>query len=337
MAKELKGVVATHVSLVKNGANGKKFFLTKSEDNKQNFEMEARFLFNKDDEQKLVYGVVYEPDTVDLQKDFMTAKTIEKMAHDFLKEFRNIDKNHDYVSSVGTPVESYITMSDMEYGGEVIKKGSWVLVTEATDDAWESIKKGDLQAYSIGGYANEVVEHTEKSVLQKIFSLIKSSGNQIEVEKTFKQEMTDAINNDIFFVMSIFRDAIFNDWWNMDLNNQEMKEKLLTSIQELYEHVKNMTFEIINKETASEDAMNEELKAKFAELEKSISDNKEELKATKEELELAKSTVKDLSENLAETIDIIEKSNEIMNKIEKQTLSKSTGNPVSFFIPTKSE
>ena len=68
MARELKEVVATHVSIVKKGANGKKFLITKSaEKGKENLEIVVnKFLVEKDNPEKTVYGVVYAPNEVDL-------------------------------------------------------------------------------------------------------------------------------------------------------------------------------------------------------------------------------------------------------------------------------
>ena len=133
MARELKEVVATHVSIVKNAANGTKFLLTKSADGKQMVEINVnKFLVKKDSPEKIVYGIVYEPDTVDLQGDFMSAKTIEKMAHNFMENYQNIDKNHDYESQVGKVLESSILMEDTEYNGTVVKKGTWVMATRVS-------------------------------------------------------------------------------------------------------------------------------------------------------------------------------------------------------------
>ena len=38
---------------------------------------------SESDEQKLVYGIVYEPDVPDAHGDYMTAEEIEKAAHGF--------------------------------------------------------------------------------------------------------------------------------------------------------------------------------------------------------------------------------------------------------------
>jgi hypothetical protein len=167
MPRELVNANITHVSYVDKGANQKQFFFTKS-DKQPDFKKEVKLFINKEDEeQQLVYGVVYEPgnaddpETWDSHEDFMTAEEIEKAAHGFLKDARNIDKQHDFEAGVGEVVESYIAPADFTIGEHEIKKGSWVLVTKASDEVWEEIKKGEITGYSMAGTA-EVIEKQEK-------------------------------------------------------------------------------------------------------------------------------------------------------------------------------
>lgn len=86
------------------------------------FHKEVKILAKEADVQKLVYGIVYEPDTVDAHKDFMTSAEIEKAAHGFLKDAREIDKQHDFQGGVGEVVESYVAPADFEMNGETIIK-----------------------------------------------------------------------------------------------------------------------------------------------------------------------------------------------------------------------
>ena len=160
MPRELKNVQVTHVSFVDKAANKKKFFLTKSADT-PNFETEVKPVFKADDPKQLVYGVVYEPDVEDAHKDFMTATEIEKAAHGFMENYQNIDKQHDFETEAGKVVESYIAPADIEIGETTITKGTWVLVTKATDDMWESIQKGEFTGYSLAGTAE--VEGVQKA------------------------------------------------------------------------------------------------------------------------------------------------------------------------------
>lgn len=160
MSRELKNVQVTHVSFVDKAANKKKFFLTKSADT-PNFETTVKPIFKSDDPQQLVYGVVYEPLVKDTHDDFMTAEAIEKAAHGFMENYQNIDKQHDFETETGKVVESYVAPVDMEIGETTITKGTWVLVTKATNEMWESIQKGEFTGYSLAGTAE--VEEVEKA------------------------------------------------------------------------------------------------------------------------------------------------------------------------------
>jgi hypothetical protein len=118
--------------------------------------VEKRVQFVKaDDEKRLVYGIVLEPDTVDHQKDVAPADEIEKACHAFMIRKQQLDLNHQRYVDWGeaTIVESYIAPQDLEYeGGGTVKKGSWVMVTKVfSDELWGAVKGGALTGYSIRG------------------------------------------------------------------------------------------------------------------------------------------------------------------------------------------
>ncbi|EJV42168.1 hypothetical protein IEK_05834 [Bacillus toyonensis] len=193
--RKLKNLQVSHVSFVENGANQRKFFLTKSEE-QPNFEKPVKVIKSDDEAERLVYGIVYEPDTIDSHGDFADEKTIEKAAHEFMLKYRQIDKNHDFVAGVGEVVESYIAPADMELNGEPVKKGTWILTTKADEETWEAVKKGEFQGYSLAGVAEtEVIEEevtkTEEKQKESLFQLLKgffSVQKQVEVsieEETF--------------------------------------------------------------------------------------------------------------------------------------------------------
>lgn len=175
--RKLKNLQVSHVSFVENGANQRKFFLTKSEE-QPNFEKPVKVIKSDDEAERLVYGIVYEPDTIDAHGDFADAKTIEKAAHEFMLKYRQIDKNHDFVAGVGEVVESYIAPADMELNGEPVKKGTWILTTKADEDTWEAVKRGEFQGYSLAGVAEtEVIEEevtkTEEKQMKSFFQVMK--------------------------------------------------------------------------------------------------------------------------------------------------------------------
>ncbi|MGM0215061.1 XkdF-like putative serine protease domain-containing protein [Enterococcus sp. AZ109] len=157
--RKLENVKVTHVSYVDKAANKKSFFLTKSEE-EPTFQTIVKLVTKADDPQKLVYGVVYEPDAEDAHGDYMDAETIEKAAHNFMEDYQQIDKQHDFTTNAGKVVESYVAPVDMEIGETPITKGTWVLVTKATDEMWEGIQKGEFTGYSLAGTAQ--VEEVKK-------------------------------------------------------------------------------------------------------------------------------------------------------------------------------
>lgn len=165
--RQLKQLKVTHVSYVDKAANQTEFFLTKSAD-KPNFTKEVQLVTKADDPQKLVYGVVYAPDVKDSHGDFADAETIEKAAHEFMTNYQQIDKQHDFTTNAGQIVESYIAPVDMTFDETTIAKGTWVLVTKATDEIWENIQKGELTGYSLAGTADvEEVEKATKDIFDK--------------------------------------------------------------------------------------------------------------------------------------------------------------------------
>ena len=148
----ITNLIPSHVSIVDKAANKRSFLLMKDAE-QPNVETDVRLL-KRDEEQQIVYGVVYEPDVVDAHGDFMDAGEIEKAAHVFLKEFRNVDKQHDFTSKVGEVIESYIAPADFELGGQTVTKGTWMMAVKVVDDVWQSIQKGEYTGFSLAGYGN---------------------------------------------------------------------------------------------------------------------------------------------------------------------------------------
>jgi len=107
-----------------------------------------------DKKKGIVYGVVLEPDVVDLQGDSETAEEIERAAHKFLIESRKIDINHWFISKDCYVVESYIAPIDFNWENQKVRKGSWILGTLIKSKALrDKIESGELTGYSIKGSA----------------------------------------------------------------------------------------------------------------------------------------------------------------------------------------
>ena len=118
--------------------------------------------FKKSDGKKqIVFGEVYVPARRDTDGNFMTAETIEKMAHDFLVNNRSaqISKGHDGNTDKGCVVESFIARE----GDPDFAAGSWVVGVHVPDaKIWKSIEDGELTGFSIEG-RGELIEEETKS------------------------------------------------------------------------------------------------------------------------------------------------------------------------------
>lgn len=105
-------------------------------------------------DERIVCGVVYEPDTVDAQGDSASAEEIRKAAYYFMEKTRQFKVMHKGKSVKIEILENYIAPQNIEISGREIKKGSWILVTRINDDKiWKAIKAGKLTGYSMAGYA----------------------------------------------------------------------------------------------------------------------------------------------------------------------------------------
>ena len=117
--------------------------------------------FKKSDKAKqIVYGEVYVPDRRDTDGNYMTAETIEKMAHDFMMHSRNtqINKSHSGAKDKGCVVESFIARD----GDPEFIAGSWVVGVHVPDaEVWKSIEAGELTGFSIEGTGELIEEDTE--------------------------------------------------------------------------------------------------------------------------------------------------------------------------------
>lgn len=252
MPRKLKNVDVSFVSIVDKAANKKRFFLTKSEQ-EPTFEKEVKIIKGEDEDQKLVYGIVYSPgsaedsSTHDAHGDFMTAEDIEKSAHNFIAKYRNIDAQHDFNAGAGEVVESYVAPVDMDINGEVITKGTWVLVTKATDEIWKDIQDGKMTGYSLAGVAEtEVIEEevakTEEKQIKSFFQLMKGffSGEKVE-----KGEVRDKFNQnkhrrDVNASFSALEDTFYQSLWNAPTADAIDLDRIEAAAQEFIEIINEL-------------------------------------------------------------------------------------------------
>lgn len=111
-------------------------------------------------EQRMVWAEIYAPNRPDSDGEFMSAETIRKMAHDFLRKglTKSIDVQHNNqtVSNVEI-VESWIAMK----GDPHFIEGAWVGGCHIPDDdTWEKVQKGELNGFSL----EAMVNHEDREV-----------------------------------------------------------------------------------------------------------------------------------------------------------------------------
>ena len=102
---------------------------------------------------RIVFGVVMEPNTVDLQGDIITEEEIEKAAHKYMVESRITGFRHESELDACI-VELYIHKQDENINGELVTKGSCSISMKINDDTvWQGVLEGKYNSFSIGGFA----------------------------------------------------------------------------------------------------------------------------------------------------------------------------------------
>lgn len=111
--------------------------------------MERVPVFKKQSMKQIVYGEVYAPNRPDSDNEFMTAETIEKMAHDFLRNKRtgqiDIEHSNNLVEGASV-VESFIARE----GDPDFIPGSWVVGVHIPDkETWALVESGEINGFSL--------------------------------------------------------------------------------------------------------------------------------------------------------------------------------------------
>lgn len=129
-------------------------------------------------EKKIVYGVVLDPYSVDLQNEWVPPATIEDSAHEFLVRSRVIGHSHTAKADaalVESWVEIYPSQKDRDaalenlphrvfrraFGDDLIHSGSWVAGVRLSDELWDQYQRGELGAFSVGGFSFKTKVTTE--------------------------------------------------------------------------------------------------------------------------------------------------------------------------------
>lgn len=154
MAKKVHEIISakiTAISLVRKGANRRKFQILKSDGA---FAVPVTFTKSAAAKQ-IAYGEVYVPNSPDTQGDYASAEMVRKMAHDFVAAGRvgNIDVEHDELPSGCSVVESFVARK----GDPDFTEGAWVVGVHIPDaDLWAQVVSGAITGLSMFGDGERV-------------------------------------------------------------------------------------------------------------------------------------------------------------------------------------
>lgn len=120
-------------------------------------------MLKADDEKQIVYGIVFEPDFIDADEEYINKDDIEDAAHSYMIKLRRTSTRcHQKLShqididDKTDIVESYVAPVDFEWNGETVKEGTWIIAMKIHDkDLWKECKD-TITGFSAGGFAREV-------------------------------------------------------------------------------------------------------------------------------------------------------------------------------------
>jgi hypothetical protein len=110
-------------------------------------------LLKSSEEERIVYGIVLEPDEIDAQKDIISKEEIKQACHKFMEHYQNLGRQHqEIVNGKLKLLENFLAPVDFEVEGQKVKEGSWLMKERIVDDElWDSVKKEEYTGFSIGG------------------------------------------------------------------------------------------------------------------------------------------------------------------------------------------
>lgn len=180
------------VSLVDAAANKHKFLITKQEDGKAGITTYGKII-KADAESHYVTGIVYEPMVEDTDGNFMTEEEIIKAAYWFAKNGDKVDLQHNFEPLSGaTVVETWVAKADFEIEDTAVKKGTWLITVEITDDSvWKDIHDGKITGFSMGGVGQFSEEDTDLDNVNKSKNTSEKKGLLKQIASAFGLKLVD--------------------------------------------------------------------------------------------------------------------------------------------------
>lgn len=299
--RKLIKVNVNFISLVHKGANQKTIIYkseTNSEDNQPTYTHHIDIKKTNQDEQ-MIYGIVYSPDEVDSQGDIATRDTIKEMAYQFMKSknIANVDKQHNEQTGEGFVVESWLIKSgDPTFPLE--KEGSWAVAIKVENpETWELVKSGEITGLSLAGEAL-VEEVKEKSFIEKVFDFFKSSEPVEKAGKVFNKKNLQHLKDmklqlegliaqaekEVETEKEINQDLTKSEGENI-MNENEVKELVEKAIAPLNEKIESLEKSITEKDAKIEEVTKakDELAVRLETVEKSTNGSNQVIETAKAE------------------------------------------------------
>ncbi len=191
--RKLKKIDVNFISLVDKGANRKKLIFKSIPEIVKS--LTKTLLIRKiDDEQRMVFCIVYSPDEIDAQGDFASAEVIKEAAYNFMRCARtnNVDKQHDFIPDEGFVAESWIVKENDPVFPEE-PTGSWAVgIKVENDETWQLVKNGEITGLSLAGLAvteggeNESESRPEK---EDMFNHLQNRTNLKDLQDWFAERV----------------------------------------------------------------------------------------------------------------------------------------------------
>lgn len=145
----------------------------------------------KSEEQQIVFAVVYSPMEIDTEGEAATEHEVEQAAHNFLSSGKvgKIDLLHNGVETGSKVVQSFTVRGDNDPDG--FSKGDWVLGVKIYDPTlWSSIKKGEINGFSLGGHSIKVPATVIVAEIQSLSGITEKNTDSIVPEHSHDLEIS---------------------------------------------------------------------------------------------------------------------------------------------------
>ena len=165
---ELFDVDVQAITICKKGANGQRIFLKKSVAEDQLVELPAEQTIIKStagsgDSWSAFYCVVAAPGVIENGGELAPEKSdiwrseddIRKAAHKFMKNGPLVTRLHESLEPYGSLVENAVALADFSVetpeGPQTIKKGSWYVAIEPSEEGRTAVENGEFAGISLEG------------------------------------------------------------------------------------------------------------------------------------------------------------------------------------------